>query len=72
MSKACQFVECAWLDWCNLIGRQRTTKYKIGTKYDDNLRLPEYRKSEDTICVTYQNQHAKGQRSPRERTKGKQ
>jgi hypothetical protein len=72
MNKTCQVIECAWLDWCNLIGIQLTTKYKIHTKYDDNLRLPEYRKSEDTICVTYQNQHAKGQRSPRERTKGKQ
>jgi hypothetical protein len=38
-SESCQIVECAWLDWCNLITIQRTTKYKIRTKYDDNLRF---------------------------------
>jgi hypothetical protein len=48
MSKACQVVEYAWLDWCNLIGKQRTTKYKIGTKYDDNLRLYKNRESRKT------------------------
>ena len=30
--KAWQVVECAWLDWCNLIVMQVTTKYKIRTK----------------------------------------
>ena len=28
-SKACQVVECAWLDWCNLIRIHIATKYKI-------------------------------------------
>ena len=31
-SKAWQVVECAYLDWCNLIRIQITTKYKIRTK----------------------------------------
>ena len=29
ISKVCQVVECACLDWCNLIITQSTTKYKI-------------------------------------------
>jgi hypothetical protein len=37
-SKACQVVECACWDGCNLIRRQITAKYKIRTKYNDNLR----------------------------------
>jgi hypothetical protein len=44
-SESCQIVECAWLDWCNLITIQITTKYKIRTKYDDNLRLYKNRES---------------------------
>jgi hypothetical protein len=38
MSKTWQVVECAYLDWCNLIRIQITTKYKIRTKYNENLR----------------------------------
>jgi hypothetical protein len=29
ISKACEVVECPSLDWCNLIRKQITTKYKI-------------------------------------------
>jgi hypothetical protein len=36
--KSWQVVECAWLDWCNLIIIHITIKYKIRTKYNDNLR----------------------------------
>jgi hypothetical protein len=38
MSKTWQVVECAFLDWCNLIIMQITTKYKIRTKYNENFR----------------------------------
>jgi hypothetical protein len=33
-----QAVECAWLNWCNLIGMQKTTTYKIRTEYYENMR----------------------------------
>jgi len=33
-----QAVECAWLDWGNLIVLQVTTKYQIRTKYYVNIR----------------------------------
>ena len=36
--KVRQVVECAWLDWCNIIGIQITTTYKIRTKYYENIR----------------------------------
>ena len=36
--KVRQVVECAWLDWGNLIGIQITTKYEIRTKYYVNMR----------------------------------
>ena len=41
-SKSCQIVECPWLDWCNLIGIQITTTYKIHTKYYENMRSNKY------------------------------
>jgi hypothetical protein len=36
--KVRQVREIAWLDWCNLIGTQITTTYKIRTKYYENMR----------------------------------
>jgi len=42
-SKSFQVVEWAGLDWCNLIVRQISTKYKIRTKYNDNLRPNKYK-----------------------------
>ena len=36
--KAMEAIECAWLDWCNLILVQILTKYKIPTKYYVNIR----------------------------------
>ena len=50
-SKACQVVECAFLDWCNLIRIQITAKYKIRTKYNDKLRLNKHKKSRKTTFV---------------------
>ena len=44
-SKAWQVVECTCLDWCNLSRMQLTTKYKIRTKYNDNLSPKEYKES---------------------------
>jgi hypothetical protein len=51
MSKAWQVVECAWLDWCDLISVQISAKYKIRTKYKDNLRPNEYKESRKTTFV---------------------
>ena len=69
-NKAGQGVECAFLDWCNLIWIQSTAKYKIRTKYNDNLIPINMRKvGRQHLCT--QNQHTKGQRSKRERTTGK-
>jgi len=51
IGKACQVVEWAWLDWCNLIGMQKTTKYKIRTKYNDNLRPNKHTESRKTTFV---------------------
>jgi hypothetical protein len=42
-SKAWQVVECAYLDWCNLIRIQITTKYKIRTKDNDNMSANKYK-----------------------------
>jgi len=50
-SKTCQVVECAWLDWCNLIGIQSTTKYKLRTKYNANLRPNKHTESRKTTFV---------------------
>ena len=50
-SKSCQVVKCAWLDWCNPIGIQIATKYKINTKYNDNLRPNKYTESWKTTFV---------------------
>ena len=38
INKACEVVECLSLDGCNLIRMQITTKYKIRTKYNENLK----------------------------------
>ena len=38
INKACEVDECLSLDGCNLIRMQITTKYKIRTKYNENLR----------------------------------
>ena len=51
MSKFWQVVECARLDWCNLIIIQTTTKYKIRTKYNDNVRPNNQRESRNTTFV---------------------
>jgi hypothetical protein len=40
-----QAVECAWLDWCNLIVAQVTTKYKIPTKNYVNIRPNKHNES---------------------------
>jgi hypothetical protein len=50
-SKASQVVECAFLDWCNLIRIQITTKYKIHTKYNDNLRPNKHKESRITTSM---------------------
>jgi hypothetical protein len=50
--KAWQVVEYAWLDWCNLIRMQIPTKYKMRTKYNDNLRPNKHKESWKT---TYRN-----------------
>jgi hypothetical protein len=42
MFKVRQVVECAWLDWCNLIGIQITTTYTIRTKYYENMKPNKY------------------------------
>jgi hypothetical protein len=49
--KAWQVVECAWLDWCNLIIVQITAKYKIRTKYKENMRPNNYKESRKTTLV---------------------
>ena len=49
--KACQVVECACLNWCNLIRIQITTKYKIRTKYNENLRPNKDKESRKTTSV---------------------
>ena len=42
---------------------QRTTKHKIPTKYNDNMRPNKYKESEDNICATRTNiPKDKGQR----------
>jgi hypothetical protein len=51
ISKTLQVVECAYLDWCNLIRTQITTKYKIRIKYNDNLRPNKQRESRKTSFV---------------------
>jgi hypothetical protein len=67
--KAWQVVEYAWLNWCNLIRMQITTKYKICTKYNDNLRPNKYKESWKTTFVypepTYRNTKVKGRRNTR-------
>jgi hypothetical protein len=50
-SESCQVVEYAWLDWCNIIGIQIITKYKIRTKYNDILRSSKHTESRKTIFV---------------------
>jgi hypothetical protein len=59
--------EYAWLDWCNLIRMQITTKYKTSTKYNDNLRPNKYKESWKTTFVypepTYRNTKVKGRRN---------
>ena len=51
LSKAWQVVECAFLDWCNLIRIQITTKYKMHTKYNDNLRPNKHKENRKTTYV---------------------
>ena len=51
ISKACQVVECAFLDWCNLIRIQITAKYKIRTKDNNNLRPNKHKESRKTTSV---------------------
>jgi hypothetical protein len=72
-NKTWQVVEYAWFDWCNVINIQITTKYKIRTKYNDNLRPNKHRESpKTTICVAKTNiPKDKGQRES-ERTNIKQ
>ena len=41
--KVRQAIECAWLDWGNLIGAQIPTKYKIPTIYYANIRPNKHR-----------------------------
>jgi hypothetical protein len=60
ISKAWQVVEYAWLDWCNLIRMQIPTKYKIRTKYNDNLRPNKHKESWKT---TYRNTKIKRRRN---------
>ena len=50
-NEACQVVECTFLDWCNLIRMQLTTKYKIRTKFNDNLKRYKYMESRKTTLV---------------------
>ena len=52
IKKACQVVECAFLDWCNLIRMKITTKYKIRTKYNDNLNPNNYKDSRKTTSLS--------------------
>ena len=51
LGKTCQVVECAFLDWCNLIIMQITTKYKIRTKYNENFRPNKDMESRKTTFV---------------------
>ena len=46
--KVRQVVECAWLDWYNIIGIQRTAAYKIRTKYFENMRPNKHKESPKT------------------------
>jgi thioredoxin-related protein len=70
ISKACQVVECPSLDWCNLIRKQITTKYKIRTKYNENLRPNQHNESRKT---TYTEGHKDREKErERERANGKQ
>jgi hypothetical protein len=46
--KVRQVVECAWLNWCNLIGIQITTTYTIRTKYYENMRPNKYKERTKT------------------------
>ena len=47
MIKPGQAVECAWMDWCNLIVAQVTTKYKIPTKNYVNIRPHKHNESQN-------------------------
>ena len=68
MSKAWQVVECAWLDWCDLISVQITAKFKIRTKYRTIWDPMSIRKvGRQHLCN--QKQHTEGQRSKGERKK---
>jgi hypothetical protein len=53
ISKTWQVVECAYLDWCNLIRSQITTKYEIRIKYNDNLRPNKQRSMLSQWCFLY-------------------
>ena len=66
-----QVVECGWLDWCNLIRMQTTTKYKIRTNYMAIWYPTSIGKVRRQHLCNH-NQHTEGQTSKRERTKGKQ
>jgi hypothetical protein len=51
MQLSVSIVECLSLDWCNLIRKQITTKYKIRTKYNENLRPNKHNESRKTTFV---------------------
>jgi hypothetical protein len=70
ISKAWQVVECVWLDWCNLIIIQNPTKYKIRTKYNDNLKPNEYNESRKTTLVLPEPTYRRTKIKEQERTKG--
>ena len=62
ISKACQAVKCAFLDWCNLIRIQIPTKYKIRTntmRIWNSISIQKVGRQQ--LCN--QNQHTEGQRS---------
>jgi len=66
-SKAWQVVECACLDWCNLIRIQITKKYKIRTKYNENLRPNKYKESRKTTFVLPESTYRRTKVNKRER-----
>jgi hypothetical protein len=69
-SKACEVVECACWDGCNLIRRDITAKYKIRNIYNDNLRPNKDKESRKTTFVlpepTYRRTKDKNRKNKRQ------
>ena len=66
LSKAWYVAECAFLDWCNLIRIQITTKYEMHTKYNDNMSPNKHKESRKTTYIKPEPTHQRTKFKERE------